>query len=142
MGSWPRLLTLFNFLELTVILTPPFFLGMMTRGLENGEEECWIRPAARYWSKIASTCLESIVLMRYSRDVTGGVPGGNEILNESTEQDPKSVFDFENTAGKSRNTAPSSAMTVGVQPGPCRSKLMSYWKVLPRSQKALALRRI
>ena len=30
------------------------FLGMATIGLAYGEGECWIRPAARYWSSTAS----------------------------------------------------------------------------------------
>ena len=29
--------------------------GMTTSGLECGEVECWIRPDARYWFKVAST---------------------------------------------------------------------------------------
>ena len=33
------------------------FLGMTTSGLEYGEVECWIRLAARYWSKVPSTSL-------------------------------------------------------------------------------------
>ena len=32
-----------------MILTPPGFFGMTTSGLEYGEVECWINPAARYW---------------------------------------------------------------------------------------------
>ena len=47
-GSWLSLLISLSFLQFTVILTPPDFFGMTTSGLEYGEVECWISPAARY----------------------------------------------------------------------------------------------
>ena len=39
--------TLFSFLQLTVIRMPPDWFGTHTRGLDHGEVECWMSPAAR-----------------------------------------------------------------------------------------------
>lgn len=47
-------------------------------------------------------------LMRCGWEVTGGVPGGKEILHGRMEQGPKSGFHVEKKCGDSRNTTPSS----------------------------------
>ena len=74
---------------------------MTTSGLEYGEVECWISPAARYWLRAASTSLASIGFMQWGREVTGMLPSGTEISKGIKEQDPKSVLEVENTSEKS-----------------------------------------
>jgi len=84
-----------------------------------------MRPAAKYWSRIASTCFDTGGFTRYGRDVTGALPGGTVSLNGNREQEPKSVGELENTSWYSLKTFPRSVMTSGVQPGPCRLKVIS-----------------
>ena len=59
-----------DLVEFLVVDSPPDFFGMTTSGLEYGEVGCWIRPAARYWSKVASTSLAKIGLILWGREVT------------------------------------------------------------------------
>ena len=51
-------------LKSTVIRTPLDVFRMTTKEAELGEVECWIRPAARYCLRVASTSLAKIGLMR------------------------------------------------------------------------------
>lgn len=51
---------LLSFMQLTVIRTPLDFFGMTTSRLEFGEVDCWVRPAAKYWFKVASISLAKI----------------------------------------------------------------------------------
>ena len=111
-----------SFLQLTVIRTPPDFFGMTTGGLEYGEVECWIRPAARYLFKVASASLAKIGLILWGREVTGALSSRTEISECIREQEPKSVLDLEKTSAKSHRTSPSCSMARGLQPGPSRSK--------------------
>ena len=69
--------------------------GMITSGLEYREVECWIRAAARYWSKVDSTSLGMMGLMRCGRDVTGALPSRTGITKGINEQGPKADLDFE-----------------------------------------------
>ena len=57
--------------------------------------------------------------------MTGALPSGTEISKGIKEQEPKSVFEVENTSGNSQSTSPSCAMTGGVRPGSCRSNAIS-----------------
>ena len=57
MASWPRVLSLFGFLKLTVMRMSPDFFMMTTTGFAHGDVECWMRPAARNLSKSAFTFL-------------------------------------------------------------------------------------
>ena len=41
------------------------------------------------------------------------------------EQEPKSVFEVENTSANSQSTSPSCPMVEGVHPGSCKSKPIS-----------------
>ena len=52
------------FLLITVIRISPDFFGTHTKGLDQGEVERWMRPAAMYESRIASTCFERTGLSR------------------------------------------------------------------------------
>ena len=103
-----------------MILTLPDFVDMTTSGLEYGEVECWINPAARYGLRVASTSLAKIGLMQWGREVTGSLPSGTEIVIGIKEHDPKSVFEVENTSGNSQSTSSSYSMAGGVQPRPCK----------------------
>ena len=47
--------------------------------------------------------------------VTGALPSGTEISKGIREQDPKSVFEVENTSGNSQSTSPSCSMAGWVQ---------------------------
>ena len=49
----------------------------------------------------------------------------NRISKGIKEQEPKSVFEVENTSGNSPSTSPNCAMTEGVQPGSCKSNAIS-----------------
>ena len=105
MGSWLRLLILWNFLLLTVIRAPRDFVGKTTSRLEYGEVECWITPAARRWLKVASTSLAKIRLIVWGQEVTGAVPSGTEISKGIREQEPNSVLDLDQNVSKSaKNT--------------------------------------
>ena len=55
-----------------VIQTPPDLFGMTTSGLEYGEVECWIRPAA-YWFRVVPTSLAKMGLIQRDREVTGAL---------------------------------------------------------------------
>ena len=57
--------------------------------------------------------------------MAGGLPSGTEISKGIKEQDPNSVFEVENTSGKSRKTSPNCSMAGGSQPGPCKSNAIS-----------------
>ena len=57
--------------------------------------------------------------------MTGALPSGTEISKGIKEQEPKSVFEVENTSGNSQSTSPNCAMTGGVQPGSCMSNAIS-----------------
>ena len=58
------MMRVFSFLYLTVMRMPPDFFGVTTTGLAHDDVECWMRPAARNFSKTASTCLAVGGLMR------------------------------------------------------------------------------
>ena len=62
---------------------------MTTSGLEYGEVECWISPAARYWLRVASASFAKIGFMRWGREVTGVLPSETEFSKGIREQDPK-----------------------------------------------------
>ena len=68
-----------------------YVFGVTTSGLEYGEVECWIRPAARYGFKVASTSLAKVGLILWGREVTGALPSGTEISKGIREQEPRSV---------------------------------------------------
>ena len=61
-----------------------------------------------------------IEFMRWGREVTGALPSGTEISEGIKEQDPKSVFEVENTSGNSQRTSPSCSIAGGVQPRSCK----------------------
>ena len=105
-----------SFLQFTVILTPPDVFGMTTRGLEYGDVECWISSAARYWLRVASTSLAEIGLMRWGLETIGALPLGTEISKGIKEQEPKSVFEVENTQGNSKSTSPGCSSGRYVSP--------------------------
>ena len=86
-----------------MIRTPPDFFGMTTTDLEYGEVEFWIRPAAMYWFKVASTSSAKTGLILWGREVTGALPSGTEISKGIREQEPKSVLDLEKTSAKERH---------------------------------------
>ena len=102
--------------------TPPDVFGMTTSGLEYGEVECWIRPAAKYWPKMASTSLAMMGLMRCGLDVTGVLASGTKITKGINEQEQKSDLDFEKTSGNLQSTPPICSMASGVQSVPRRPK--------------------
>ena len=106
-GQLAEAADLVEFLVVDNVRTPPDFFGITTSGLEYGEVECWIRRAARYWFKVASTSLAKIGLILWGREVTGVLPSGTEISKGTWEQEPKSVLDLEKTSAKSRRTSPS-----------------------------------
>ena len=72
-----------------------------------------------------STSLAKIEFLRWGREVTGALPVGTEISKGIKEQDPKSVFEVENTSGYSQSKSPSCSMAGGVQPGSCKSNAIS-----------------
>ena len=74
-------------------------------GLEYGEVECWMRPAARYWSSTASTFLAKMGLMRYGRAVKA-LSGGTEILNGIREQEPNSFWMWRRRRGIRKGRRP------------------------------------
>ena len=78
-GQLAEAADLVEFLVVDNVRTPPDFFGITTSGLEYGEVECWIRRAARYWFKVASTSLAKIGLILSGREVTGALPSGTEI---------------------------------------------------------------
>ena len=71
-----------------MIRTLPDFFAMTTSRVEYGEVECWIRPAARYWFKVASTSYAKIGLILWGREVTDTLPSGTEISKGIREQEP------------------------------------------------------
>ena len=79
---------------------------MTTSGLEYGDVECRISPAARYWLRVASTS-SKIGVMRWGLEMAGALPSGTEISKGIKEQDPKSVFEVKNSSGNSHSTSPS-----------------------------------
>ena len=79
-GTSPSKLIELSFLQFNDIRTFPSFFGIATIGLEYGEVECWMRPAARHWSS-ATAFWATMGLMRYGWDVTGALSGGTVILN-------------------------------------------------------------
>lgn len=87
--------------------------GAGKRGLE-----CWKRPTTRYWSRMVSTSYYRMEFMQCGWELTRGVPGGKKASNGMMKQAPTSVFDVASTSRISRNTAPSSSILAGVQPGP------------------------
>ena len=105
-GSWLRLLIWLSFLQFTVIPTPPNFFGMATRGLEYGEVECWIKSAARYWSKVASTHLGKVGSVRCGLDVAGALPLGVEITKGIEEQEPNFRLVLRENARKTSDNTP------------------------------------
>ena len=69
--------------------------------------------------------LAKIGFMRWGREMTGALPSGTEISKGIREQDPKSVFEVENTLGNSQSTSPSCSMAEGVHPGSYKSNAFS-----------------
>ena len=63
--------------------------------------------------------------MRWDRKVTGALPSGIEVSKGIKEQEPKSVFEVENTSGNSQSTLRSCSMAEGVHPGSCKSNGIS-----------------
>ena len=106
--------TTLRFLQLIVVRTPPSFLGLATIGLEYGGVECWIRPAARYWSKAASAFLARMELILQGREATGALSGGTVIFNGISEHEPKSVFEVEKTSRNSQRASPSRTVEAEV----------------------------
>ena len=86
-----------------MIRTPPDFFGMTTTDLEYGEVEFWIRPAAMYWFKVASTSSTKTGLILWGREVTGALPSGTEISKGIRVQKPKSVLRLEKNVSKIAN---------------------------------------
>lgn len=78
--------------------TLPLFFGVTTSGLEKGDVECCIKPAAKYSSSKVPTCFVRIELVRYERGIIGAVPGSTMISNRSKEHKPKSYLDLESTS--------------------------------------------
>ena len=74
----------------TMTRTPPDFFQMTTSRLDYGEVECRTKSAPSYWSKVASTSLAVMELMRCGRGLTGAIPSGPEIPNGITKQEPES----------------------------------------------------
>lgn len=105
MGSFAKELMEFSFFYLVVMRTLLSFLGIATIGLEYKEVECWIRPAARYWSMTASAFMARIGFIRYGGEVMGVLSGGMVILDGTEEREPKSVLDVEKTSGTALNVA-------------------------------------
>ena len=108
-----------------MILTPPNVFGTTTSGLEYGEFECWISPAARYWLGVASTSLAKTGYRRWRRQVTGALASGTDIMKGIKDQELKSVFDGENTSANSQSTSLSRSMAEGVHLGSCISNAIS-----------------
>ena len=54
---------------------------MTTCWLKYDEIECWIRPTARYWFRVAFACLTKMILMWWNGKVTGALPSVIEISN-------------------------------------------------------------
>ena len=54
--------------------------------------------------RVASTSLAKIGFMRWGWEVTGALPSETEISEGIKEQDPKPVFEVENTSGNSQST--------------------------------------
>ena len=105
---------------------PPDFFGKTTSGVEYGEVQCWISPAARrVLVKDRVHFLGQRGFMRWGRQVTGALPSGTEISKGINSQDSKSVFEVENTSGNSQSTSLSYSMAGGVQPGSCKSNEIS-----------------
>ena len=72
---------------------PPDSIVMTAGGVENGEVECWIRPAARCLLRAsATTSVAKIGLIRRSRDVACALPSGTVISNVIREQERKYVL--------------------------------------------------
>ena len=99
--------------------------GITTIGLEYGNVECWISPAARCWLRVAFSSLAKIEVMRWGREVTGALASGTEISKGMKEPHTKSVFEVDNASGNSQSTSPSCYMAGGVQPGSCKSNEIS-----------------
>ena len=112
MRSWPRMLMLFNFLELIASRIPPDLFGMMTTGLAYGDVERCVRPVARCSSKTAPCC-SAKGDSHGTQEVTGGLSGGIEILNGRREHEPKSVDDLEGTSANSIKMSPSWVLMCG-----------------------------
>ena len=72
-----------------------------------------------------STSLAKIEFMRWGQEVTGALPSGTEISKGITEQEPKPVFEVENTSRNSQGTSPSGSMAEEVHPGSCKSNPIS-----------------
>ena len=53
------------------------------------------------------------------------MPSRTEISKGIKKQDPKSVFEGENTSGKSQSTSPSRSMAGGFQLGSCKPNAIS-----------------
>ena len=63
-GQLVEVADLAEFLVVDRYLSASRLLRMTSSGLEYGEVECWIRPAARYWFKVASASLAKIGLIQ------------------------------------------------------------------------------
>ena len=83
------------------------------------------QPSREVLLRVACTSVAKIGFMRWGREVTGALPTGTEILKGIKEEDPKSVFEVDNTSGNSQSTSPSCSMAGGVQPGSCKSNAIS-----------------
>lgn len=118
--------------------TPLDFLGMAARGLECWEVECWKRPSTTYWSRLESICFSTRGFTLYGRDVTGAPPGGFVSWNGNNEQDTESSGSWKIHQRNSQSTSPRSAITAGVQPESCKSKVISRkWEgISPTSDKS------
>ena len=61
----------------------------------------------------ASTSLANIGFRRWGREVTGALSSATEISKGIKEQEPKPVFEVENTSGNSHSTSTSYSMAGG-----------------------------
>ena len=92
-----------NLVELLVVHRDPHadrYLRSDRKRDEYGEVECQISPAARYWlGRIHLFGQYRVYAM--GREMTRALPSGTEISKGIKKQDPKYVFEVENTSGKS-----------------------------------------
>ena len=74
---------------------------------------------------VTSTSLAKVGFMRWDRKVTGALPSGIEVSKGIKEQEPKSVFEVENTSGNSQSMPSSCSMAAGVHPWSYKSNAIS-----------------
>ena len=66
--------------------------------------------------------------------MTGALPSGIEISKGIRKQDPKSVFEVENTSGKAQSASSNCLMATGPQPGAFKSNAIPRRCVGSRAQ--------